>query len=266
MLKEIKREVHKIVVDEQSLASLIQKSRISLMKQLTAGIAHELRNPLAVIRLEAGLLAEKFSSLAEETRNEFQPHLSIMEHNITQMSEIIDQVRRLAKKDSDHYEKIDIHNILMNVEKQALRLINREKIRLVIDMKATDPSFYGNRTNIEQVFLNLITNASDAIILSNKGSQISIRTHSSDEKVFVDVEDNGSGIEAKNIPAIFDPFFTTKEGEQGIGLGLSIVAQIVTSHGGEIEVESELGQGTRFRFWIPHDRRAYSRKRKELSS
>ena len=104
-------------------------------------------------------------------------------------------------------------------------------------------------SQINQVFLNLITNAAQA--LPNGSGEITLTSHSDGNGVTIEVRDNGSGIAPEVLPKIFDPFFTTKEIGKGTGLGLSISYQIIKDHGGRIDVESQKGQGTRFTIWLP---------------
>ena len=111
------------------------------------------------------------------------------------------------------------------------------------------PDIHCAPSQINQVFLNLITNAAQAI--SGENGEITLTSHSDGNGVSVEVQDNGSGIPSEVLPKIFDPFFTTKEIGKGTGLGLSISYQIIKDHGGRIDVDSRLGLGTRFSIWLP---------------
>lgn len=239
---------------------MIQSSKLALLGQMAAGIAHEIKTPLAVLRLECEEILQEVNSLPEEYRLACSGHCDTVVRNIDRLSSIVDQVHTMSTNSDMGFCSLNLHEILKDVEKWTSKLIDSRKVRLLIEPDALDPMFFGNTTQVEQIFLNLIHNASEAILASGQGSYIRIHTFSKNGMIGIDVEDDGPGIGFEKISHIFDPFYTTKPEGQGIGLGLSIVARVVQAHGGTIEVESKSGKGTCFHIWIPHDRRQSGRE------
>ena len=247
-------------IEEEDLGRLIQASKLALLGQMAAGIAHEIKTPLAVLRLECEEILRKIDALPEDYRLTCSGHRDTVVRNIDRLSSIVDQIHTMSANSDMGFCRLNLHEVLEEVEKWSNKLIDSEKVRLQIEPGASDPVFFGNTTQVEQIFLNLIHNASEAILATNQGSYIRIRTASNNGRIEIDVEDDGPGIEAEQIPQIFDPFYTTKTEGQGIGLGLSIVARVVKTHGGTIEVASKPGKGTCFHISIPHDRRKSGRE------
>ncbi len=247
-------------IRDEDLGRLIQSSKLALLGQMAAGIAHEIRTPLAVLRLECEEILRKIDSLPDEYRLTCSGHRDTVVRNIDRLSSIVDQIHTMSAHSDMGFCRLNLHEVLMEVEKWARKLIDSEKVRLLIESGASDPVFFGNTTQVEQIFLNLIHNASEAILASNRGSYVCIRTFSKNGMIGIDVEDDGPGIEAEQISQIFDPFYTTKREDQGIGLGLSIVARVIKTHGGKIDVESKPGKGTSFHICLPHDRRQNGRE------
>lgn len=263
--KTLLKEISLSSDQEKLINKLVHSSKLAMIGQLTAGIAHELRNPLAIIRLETDEITFELEEFPENIRPILTKNVEVIQRNIKKMVEIIEQVQRVSRKPDEFYQKINMHELISSIEKIAKRLTANHKINLMIEQQATEPFFYGNATKIEQVLLNLITNATDAISHSGKGSTITVRTLSDSQKVKVEVQDDGPGVKKDHLPALFDPFFTTKEVGKGLGLGLSITAEAILAHGGEIDVDSNLGEGTRFHFWVPHDRREMARMKRANS-
>ncbi len=192
------------------------------------------------------------SALARELReHEALPLLERLAqdglHGIGQISDLIINLKDFSRLDRTRLTPFDLRAGLESTLKIARNLVKtREVVRRFgdIPLVACSPS------QINQVFLNLITNAAQATE-DGTGTIILTTRRSGVREVAVDVEDNGRGIAAEDLPRIFDPFFTTKEVGQGTGLGLSIAYRIVQEHGGRIDVESRPGQGTRFTVTLP---------------
>jgi two-component system NtrC family sensor kinase len=168
-------------------------------------------------------------------------------HGIGQISELVTNLKDFARLDRSKVAQFDLNEGVQSALKIAG---NQLKTKTVRTMFATIPTISCSPSQINQVFLNLVTNAAQAT--PDTGGTITVRTamHGKDH-VMVEVSDNGHGIPEDLLPKIFDPFFTTKQVGKGTGLGLSIVYKIVESHGGRIEVDSKQGVGTRFRVILP---------------
>ncbi len=255
---------------------LLQSEKMAAIGQLTAGVAHEINNPVgyvnsnlntlndymgdifqfvdACIELEGSDLEEIRKRIADQYKHLDIDYLkedlySIIKESVEglrRVKEIVHNLKDFSRVDKVDWEEIDLHqcldstiNIVWNELKYHVELVKEYG---EIPLVTCRPSQLG------QVFMNLLVNASHAI--EGKGT-ITLRTGTDDGDVWVEVTDNGKGIDTEHLNQIFDPFFTTKKVGKGTGLGLSIAYGIVEKHQGEIEVNSEVGKGSSFRVIIP---------------
>ncbi len=228
---------------------LIQASKLASMGTLTAGIAHEINNPLAGIKLFAQ------NTKRAHTSGDLKPEKMV--ENMEKISDLVDKAAKIIEHLRTFSRQATGHMVLMRVNQavedsismlsEQLKLQNIE-INLQLDENL--PCVRGDTNQIEQVVLNLITNARDSLDRAEK-KEISLRTYKDDGSVIIEVADSGSGIAPDIIENVFDPFFTTKPVDKGTGLGLSISHGIVELHGGEIEVESIPDEGSTFRVKLP---------------
>jgi two-component system NtrC family sensor kinase len=237
MIRELDKR-HKILVESHKLRAV---------GTLVAGVAHELNNPLNNTMLTASMLEEDFPTLRDEDKLDMVQDI-IKE---TERSKVI--VRNLL----DFARASDYRNVPMNLEillENSVRLVHNRvklaKIELETRMAADLPPVHGDEQALQQVFINLILNAVDA--LPPRG-RILITAAKSRQAGFIEIKviDNGPGIPEHILPRIFDPFFTTKVKEKGTGLGLSVSQGIVRRLGGNIDVESRPGTGTTFIVLLP---------------
>jgi two-component system NtrC family sensor kinase len=267
---------------KQAQAQLVQSEKLASIGQLAAGVAHEINNPIGYIFSNFGTL-EKYLRDAFEMLSAYEQaeahlagtpvaaqlkalreriELDYLKEDIpelmSQSKEGIERVRKIVQDLKDfsrvdarqEWEWVDLHKGIDS----TLNIVNNE-----IKYKADVVKRYGTLPEVEclpselnQVFMNLLVNAAHAIG-ADRGL-ITIRTGVDRAEVWVEVEDSGCGIPKENLARIFDPFFTTKPVGRGTGLGLSLAYGIVRKHAGRIEVESEIGRGTRFRVIVPRDR------------
>lgn len=232
---------------ENREAILIQSHKMRAVGTLTAGVAHELNNPLNNITLTAHMLLEDYDGLSDRERKEMVEDL-ISEAKRSKV--IISNLLDFARESSSQLEPLDLKQILKDTIDLASNQIRLSNIRL--DFRATEnlPRVHGDSQQLRQVFLNLILNAIDA---SPKGGKIEILVLSADDpsSLAVKVIDFGSGIPEHILGSIFDPFFTTKGKGKGTGLGLSVSQGIVAKHGGQIRVSSREGRGSTFTVTLP---------------
>jgi two-component system NtrC family sensor kinase len=229
-------------------------NKLASIGRLAAGVAHEINNPLAIINEKAGLLKD-LVTLSEATPPR-EKVLSIVDSvlaSVARCQTITHRLLGFARHMDVQSETIDLHNLL----KEVLDFLGREaeyrNIKVSFDVAEDLPTIESDRSQLQQVFLNILNNALAAV---DNGGAIDITLESGEEHtVVVTVTDDGKGIPEKDIKKIFEPFFTTKKGG-GTGLGLSITYGIVKKLGGEISVKSTLGVGTSFTVILPEGRKA----------
>jgi signal transduction histidine kinase len=232
---------------ESHEAVLIQSHKMRAVGTLTAGVAHELNNPLNNISLTAHMLLEDYEHLTDEERKEMVRDV-VSEAN--RSKGIISNLLDFARESGSQLEPLDLEKLLRDTINLAANQIKLAGIK--IEFHATDklPRIHGDGQQLKQVFLNLILNAIDA---SHKGGKIQVLLLPSDEPNYVAVKviDFGAGIPEHILGSIFDPFFTTKGQGRGTGLGLSVSQGIIAKHGGQIRVASKEGQGATFTILLP---------------
>jgi signal transduction histidine kinase len=238
---------HMIQELETREAVLIQSHKMRAVGTLTAGIAHELNNPLNNITLSAHMLMEDYESLPDAERKEIIADV-ISESN--RSKNIISNLLDFARESSSQLEPLDLNRLLQDTISLAANQIKLSGIRL--EFQATDnlPRIHGDSQQLRQVFLNILLNAIDA---SSKGDKIQVLVLPADEPNYIAVKviDSGKGIPDHILGSIFDPFFTTKGKGKGTGLGLSVSQGIVAKHGGQIRVTSREGKGAAFTVTLP---------------
>ncbi len=227
-------------------AQLARTSRMAAVGTLTAGIAHELNNPLNNISLNAEALHEGLATYTDAQKQK------MLDDIVSQVERASATVRNLL--DFTRVEKpVLISLSLSDIVREARRLVTNEaeinRVEFRIEMPENLPRVLGNPRDLQQVFLNLFLNAIQAM---PKGGLLAVRgTRIGDGAVEVDVVDTGIGIPEENLGSVFDPFFTTKETGAGTGLGLAVSYGIIEKHNGSIAVHSKVGEGTTFTVRIP---------------
>ncbi|UCD16331.1 MAG: HAMP domain-containing protein [Candidatus Zixiibacteriota bacterium] len=226
---------------------MIESHKLRAIGTLTAGIAHELNNPLNNITLTAAVLEEDYENISDEQRLELVRDL-VKE---AQRSErIVRNLLGFARKSEIETKHLDISDLIAETLKLAQNQVNLKGVKVTTSIPVNLPKIHGDRQQLNQVFLNLILNALDAIDKNGK-LNITAETTSMFDFITIKFTDNGSGIPHHILPSIFDPFFTTKPTRRGTGLGLSVSKGIIEEHGGNITVESEVGTGTTFIISLP---------------
>lgn len=222
---------------------LVQNEKLTSIGLLAAGVAHEVNTPLAVI-----------SSYSQMLRKDIGPddHRHKILEKITKQtfraSEIVNGLLNFSRTTATEFHEADIHSVIHETLSLLEHQFRKAGIRVELDLRAESPLLVGNPGKLQQVFLNLFLNARDAM---PDGGELRIHTGSVDSKIEITVQDTGIGISREHIQKIYDPFFTTKAVGKGTGLGLSVSYGIVQEHGGNISVESKVGQGTAFKLELP---------------
>ncbi|RMG20102.1 MAG: PAS domain S-box protein [Deltaproteobacteria bacterium] len=260
-------------------ARMMLMDRMIAVGTLAAGVGHEINNPLTYVTmnvnyaldrlpelrakvddlghtlagLEAGAGGGRAASAAAEVREalaEVEEALGEAQEGCYRVRDIVRDLKLFSRGSEDVRRRLDVHRVLGPAIDMAYNEI-RHRARLVKEFGEVRP-VVGNESRLGQVFLNLLVNAAHAIPMGKaQENEIRIRTGMRGEKVEIEIRDTGEGISESVLPSIFDPFFTTKPVGHGTGLGLSICRQIVEAHGGEIEVESQPGEGSAFRVLLP---------------
>jgi two-component system, cell cycle sensor histidine kinase and response regulator CckA len=225
---------------------VVHLEKMAAIGRLVSGVAHELNNPLA------GILG--YSQLV--TRAELDPGtrrmVEIILAQAERASKVVQNFLSLAVKSEPKRILFNLNEVIRNVVQFREYQENVEEIVVTIDLCEDLPRAWGDPHQVEQVFLNLIMNAEDAIEdAQRRPGSIHIKTSVEGGSIHTTIVDNGSGIHARDMARIFDPFFTTKEKHRGTGLGLSICAEIVKDHGGELYAWSTYGNGSTFTLELP---------------
>ncbi len=230
------RELH------ETQARLVHAEKLAALGQLAAGIAHEINNPLHVLQAYMEYMSSQLP--AEDPLQEL---LEPMQNSLQNIAHLATQLRDFSRPASGERKHVDINQILSQVLRLASKELMRSRVTVVEHFSSTPPIALADARQLEQVFLNLILNARDAM---PQGGQLTIETSVDANTISIRFCDTGIGIATENLERVFEPYFTTKS-ERGTGLGLAICQRIVTQHQGRIQVASEVGQGTVFTVELP---------------
>ncbi|MEY2492508.1 MAG: hypothetical protein QOH24_1459 [Verrucomicrobiota bacterium] len=234
-----------------------RSDRLASLGTLSAGMAHEIKNPLVSIKTFAQLLPERYSD--SDFRETFS---NLIVHEIDRIDSLVNQLLRFARPAKPLLRPMHVHEVLEKTLLLVQHRLYQKEIKLTRSWDAEVDTTRADADQLEQVFLNFFLNAMDAMRRGGEltvgtqirsgdplVSQLSAEGEETQEALCISIRDTGDGIRAEDIPHVFDPFFTTKD--YGTGLGLSVVHGIIEEHGGQIEVESEISKGTAFHIFLP---------------
>jgi two-component system NtrC family sensor kinase len=228
---------------EEAHAKLRHNEKLSALGRLSASVAHEVNNPLGAIMAHIYLLKQ---DLPDKTSSLWES-LDVIEHEVDVIADLVDQLRSFSKPPRKERRPVNLNEVVENVMTLAGKELQKQHIDVTLDLQGPLSLVEASEDQLEEVFMNLVLNARDAM---PEGGELMICTQEDDSCVQAQVIDTGQGIDPEIEDRIFEPFFTTK-GEKGTGLGLAISHSIVDEHNGEIEVESEVGRGTTFNLRLP---------------
>ncbi|MFU8844149.1 MAG: sensor histidine kinase, partial [Bacteroidales bacterium] len=252
-----KRVVEELKKREKQQQLLIQKSKLESIGELAAGIAHEINQPLGGISmgLDNILFKLSYGGVSEEY---LKTKIDALFKDIDRIRQIINHVRIFSRDQKNLVdEPININEVIQDTLSLITKQYQNHNVDIALDLESGCCHTTGNKYRIEQVLLNLLSNAKYAVderfrqLKTGYQKKIGIRTHTSNDYIVVDITDNGIGIPEKYINNIFDPFFTTKEVEKGTGLGLSISYGIIQEMKGSILVESRENEYTKMSIHLP---------------
>lgn len=240
---------------DQLTKQLMEAGKMASLGELSAGVAHEINNPLAIILTERQILldlAEQNPGLDETFKKDLKESLAQMDVQVNRCKRITHNLLRFSRRTRSVIEKVDLNDFLAEIVELMEREARSSGIKFLTEPDPALQPVLSDPSQLQQVFLNLITNAIDAHDGKPYGT-IRIATKADDQtkRVRITVADTGSGIAKENLDKIFDPFFTTKAVGRGTGLGLSICYSIIQRLGGTIRVKSEIGEGTEFTLDLP---------------
>ena len=222
---------------------LVQADKLSSIGLLAAGVAHEVNTPLAVISTYAQMLAKQ---VADDTQKSVI--LDKIAKQTFRASEIVNSLLNFSRTSSTSFGEVKLNRVIQ----ETLSLLEHQLQKTGIQVRTElDPELgpvQGNAGKLQQVFLNLILNARDAM---GSGGALEVRTWQEGARARIEVADSGTGIAPEHLHRVYDPFFTTKPARQGTGLGLAVTYGIIQEHGGSIEVTNRSGGGAQFRIELP---------------
>ncbi|OIN09115.1 transporter substrate-binding domain-containing protein [Oceanisphaera psychrotolerans] len=267
--REVTRRTRELNLQHQQL---IQADKMSSLGILVSGVAHEINNPSSLLLLNLPVLKEAYQDMEElleaqyqqqgdfylaglaysRMREELPAMLDDMLTSAGRIRRIVDDLRDFARQGpSELGERVDLNQVVATVIRLVDNSIRKSSDHVEVSYAEALPVFKGNAQRIEQVVINLIVNACQALTSREQGISIKTGYHARSEELWLEVMDQGCGIEAQDLSRLKDPFFTTKREQGGIGLGLSVSASIVQEHGGRLVYESEPGKGTRATLFLP---------------
>jgi two-component system NtrC family sensor kinase len=243
----------------QAQERMIRAARLASMGELAAGVAHEINNPLTGVLTYIKVMERRLSS-DEVPRGDLaklRQYLDTMEHEIVRCSEIVKNLLEFARPTKPAIEPVEVPELFRKALALLKHQIELQNIEIIEEYSPSLPRIEVDFKQFQQVLLNLILNSAQAM---PGGGKLILKAQEDPSGEYVDliVEDTGCGIRKEDLPRIFDPFFTTKLDKKGTGLGLSMVYSIVQRHGGSIEVQSEVGVGTKFTIRVPVKSRVLS--------
>ena len=237
---------------------LVQAGKLATLGEMATGVAHELNQPLSVMKTASSFFIKKINNHEEIDNKILFTMLQKIDVNVDRASKIITHMRQFARKSELGLEKVEVNKVIEKTLEIFSRQLKARGIEVVLKIGKNLPKINADPARLEQVFLNLIINARDAIeekIVLNKDviteKKIILKTKSFAENVICSICDTGTGVPEEIIDKVFEPFFTTKEVGKGTGIGLSISYGIVKEFGGSIKVEPNINQGACFILTFP---------------
>ena len=222
---------------------LLQSEKLAAMGRLTSQIAHELNNPLYGIMNTLELLKTEVPPQSKRRK--------ILDMALSETVRLTDLLRKMlsfSKPDEEQKQPVDVNVVLDEILLLVRKQLQENSIKISTSFEADLAKVYASKNQLRQVFLNMISNARDAM---PEGGTLTIKTKSNRDNIYIELLDTGVGIREEHVNKIFDAFFTTKEGVKGVGLGLSVCYGFIKEHEGDIKVSSKRGEGTVFTIILP---------------
>ena len=242
--------LHDVTESRRLQEQLLQSEKLAALGELTSGVAHELNNPLATVVGYAELLALDTQLPAGVKRK-----LATIHQEATRASHIVSNLLSYARRSSPEKSFVQLNDVIQAALEMRRYQLQTDNVRISTDLSDKAPAVWGDELQLQQVLLNIVNNAAQAITNWRGSGEIRIWTRSATlsgrAATRIIIEDNGPGIAPEHLRRVFDPFFTTKPTGEGTGLGMSIALRIISNHEGLIWAESRLGHGARFIIELP---------------
>ncbi len=233
---------------EKERVKSLHNAKLASIGQLAAGVGHEINNPLAIL---SGLITITDQMVMNNyDKVIIKDKFHKMEGSVSRISNIVKGLRTFARSDSDEITSFDPFELIKETSDLLKELYLRDEVSFSVDLCRVPATIKGNRGRLQQVLVNLISNAKDASE-GRPGRAVKVFAEIKNEQLEIAIRDNGCGIEVQLREKIFEPFFTTKDVNKGTGIGLSLVNTIVKEHAGKIDFTSEVGVGTEFKIYLP---------------
>ena len=231
----------------------IKNRRLENLASLTnvaAAVAHEIKNPLAAISIHLQLLKKNFTACNLSINQKAQKHIGVIEEEIERLNKIVVDFLFAVRPLKFEFVPVDINALLKNLYDTFFDEFNDSGITIALSFSKELPKIQGDERFLRQAFMNVLTNAKAAM---PNGGFLDISTKAVNDFIIVTISDSGQGILPEDMHKIFEPYFTTKH--DGTGLGLTMTYKVIKEHGGDINVYSDYGMGTSFKFSLPIERK-----------
>ena len=238
------KETHKKLLHQDKMASL---------GKLSASVVHEINNPIAGI-LNLTMLIKRIiqEGVDQKTAEHFKEYLDLMETETRRTSRIVSNLLAFSRQSKMELKFLSLNQLIEKTLFLNLNLLKINGVKIEKRLDPNIPNIEGSEDHLQQVFMNIVSNAAEAME-TKKGGVLNVETRHSleEEKIIITFNDTGEGIPSENLSKLFEPFFTKKKTGKGVGLGLSVAYGIVEDHGGSINVKSEIGKGATFEVRLP---------------
>jgi len=256
--EELTRRLEQMVEDrtrqlKETHEKLLHQDKMSSLGKLSASVVHEINNPIAGI-LNLILLMKRIASeevVKQKEIDQFKKYLDLMENETRRTSRIVSNLLAFARQSKMEPKRLSVNQLIEKTLFLNSNLLKIDGVKVETKLDPNLPDLLGSEDQLQQVFMNLVSNAAEAMELDGGRFTIETKHLLREDKLQINFRDTGPGIPEDDIPKLFEPFFTTKKKGKGVGLGLSVAYGIIQEHGGSIYVTSSVGQGTTFQVKLP---------------